>query len=61
MAVLTRTHNSPWSYHVVCLWTLQHDTTVAALLSALNIYDGIQPAYSSAVIIELYSDESDAK
>ncbi|RMX58966.1 hypothetical protein pdam_00014633 [Pocillopora damicornis] len=38
-----------------------HDTTVAALLSALNIYDGIQPAYSSAVIIELFSDENDAK
>lgn len=40
---------------------LQHDTTVAALLSALNIYDGIQPAYSSAVIIELFSNENDAK
>lgn len=38
-----------------------HDTTLVALLSALDIFDGIQPAYSSAVIIELYSDENDAK
>lgn len=38
---------------------LQHDTTVAALLSALNLYDGISPAYSSAVMVELYSDEND--
>ena len=40
---------------------LQHDTTVAALLSALNLYDGISPAYSSAVMVELYSDENDDK
>ena len=39
---------------------LQHDTTVAGLLSALKVYDGIQPAYSSAVMIELFSDENDA-
>lgn len=38
-----------------------HDTTVTGLLSALNVYDGIAPAYSSAVMIELYSDESDNK
>ncbi|CAH3173890.1 unnamed protein product [Porites lobata] len=38
-----------------------HDTTVAALLSALNLYDGISPAYSSAVMVELYSDENDDK
>ena len=40
---------------------LQHDTTVTALLSALNVYDGINPAYSSAVMIELFSDENDDK
>lgn len=38
-----------------------HDTTVAALLSALKLYDGILPAYSSAVIVELYSDGDDHK
>ncbi|XP_078359951.1 prostatic acid phosphatase-like [Oculina patagonica] len=38
-----------------------HDTTVAALLSALKIYDRISPAYSSAVMIELFSDENDIK
>ncbi|XP_044172917.1 prostatic acid phosphatase-like [Acropora millepora] len=36
-----------------------HDTTVVALLSALNLFDGIQPAYSSAVMVELYSDPED--
>lgn len=40
---------------------LQHDTTVSALLSALNVYDGITPAYSSAVMIEFFSDENDHK
>ena len=40
---------------------LQHDTTVTSLLSALNVYDGINPAYSSAVMIELFSDENDDK
>lgn len=44
---------------VSCL--LQHDTTVSALLSALNVFDGIAPAYSSAVMIELFSDENDNK
>ncbi|XP_020614615.1 prostatic acid phosphatase-like [Orbicella faveolata] len=38
-----------------------HDTTVSALLSALDVYDGIAPAYSSAVMIELFSDENDNK
>ncbi|KAJ7383669.1 mitochondrial acyl carrier protein [Desmophyllum pertusum] len=38
-----------------------HDTTVAALLSALKVFDGISPAYSSAVMIELFSDEIDSK
>ncbi|KAK2563658.1 Lysosomal acid phosphatase [Acropora cervicornis] len=36
-----------------------HDTTVVALLSALKLFDGIQPAYSSAVMVELYSDPDD--
>jgi len=38
-----------------------HDTTVSALLSALKVFDGITPAYSSAVMIELYSDQDDDK
>ena len=38
------------------LLTLQHDTTVAALLSALGIYDNIQPPYAATVFVELYSD-----
>ncbi|XP_046845144.1 LOW QUALITY PROTEIN: prostatic acid phosphatase-like [Xenia sp. Carnegie-2017] len=31
-----------------------HDTTVIGLLSALNIYNGIPPPYSTAFIMELY-------
>ena len=33
---------------------LQHDTTVAMLLSCLGVFDGINPNYTSAVIVELY-------
>ena len=45
----------------IILTFLQHDTTVSALLSALKVFDGIMPAYSSAVMIELYSDQDDDK
>lgn len=31
-----------------------HDTTVVALLSALNVYSGIPPPYSTAFLMELY-------
>ena len=34
---------------------LQHDTTVAALLSALGGYDAIAPPYTAAVFIELWN------
>lgn len=40
---------------------LQHDTTLTALLSVLKLYDGVTPAYSSAVMIELFSDPDDEK
>jgi hypothetical protein len=33
-----------------------HDNTLAALLSALHVYDGENPPYASAVMIELYSN-----
>ena len=36
----------------------QHDTTVAAFLSALQVYDDIQPKYAYTVFVELYSDSS---
>lgn len=35
-----------------------HDTTVAALLTALNAYDGISPPYNSTVIFELWETDS---
>ncbi len=31
-----------------------HDVTVAAFLSALGIFDGIQPPYASMVMVELH-------
>lgn len=37
---------------------LQHDDTLAALLSAFNLYDGEIPPYASAVMVELYSDST---
>ena len=40
---------------------LQHDTTVAMLLSCLGVFDGINPNYTSAVIMELYRDEDTSK
>ena len=35
---------------------IQHDTTVAAFLSALQIFDDIQPPYAATVFVELYGD-----
>ena len=31
-----------------------HDVTVATFLSALNIFNGIQPPYASMVLVELH-------
>ena len=33
-----------------------HDITLIALLSALNVWDGLQPPYASLVIAELFQD-----
>jgi len=35
-----------------------HDTDVAALLSAIGVYNGIQPPYASCFIIELWKNTS---
>ena len=40
-----------------CAVFLQHDTTVAMLLSCLGAFDGINPNYTSAVIVELYRED----
>lgn len=39
---------------------LQHDTTVAALLSALGLYKDIpsSPGYAACVMLELYKTEN---
>ena len=33
----------------------QHDTTVAVLLTAMNIFNDIQPPFAAAVMIELFN------
>lgn len=35
----------------------QHDTTLAALQTALNVYNGKQPPYASCHIFELYQED----
>jgi len=40
----------------MCL--MQHDLNVAAMLSALDLYDKKSPGYASAFAVELYSDEN---
>lgn len=34
-----------------------HDTTLAALLSALGVFDGENPPYASSVVFELHKNE----
>lgn len=38
-----------------------HDTTVSAFLSALQVFDGISPDYSSAAILELFESRTHGK
>jgi hypothetical protein len=33
-----------------------HDTTVAAMTTALGVYNNIIPPYAAALMIELYND-----
>ena len=40
------------------LLSYQHDTTVAAFMSALQIFNDIQPPYAATVFVELYSDSN---
>ena len=37
---------------------LQHDTTVAALLSAMGVFNDISPPYAAMAIVELYQNTS---
>jgi len=34
---------------------MQHDTTIAAFMSALKVFNGIKPPYASAVLVELFN------
>ena len=40
---------------------MQHDYTVAAMLSVFNMYNGLLPPFASAFIIELYNDTNSNK
>ena len=43
--------------NTVLLWEYSgHDTTVAKILSCLNVFDGKSPFYGAAVFIELYQN-----
>ena len=37
--------------------SLQHDTTLAAFMSALGVYNGEQSPYASAVGVELWEED----
>ena len=50
--------NGVFSIWYLFSFTVQHDTTVADMMSALRVYDGIQPPYASAFFIELLSDDT---
>ena len=41
-----------------CTLYVQHDTTVAAMMSALGVSNGELPPYVATFFIELYSDDS---
>lgn len=42
-----------------CFYLLQHDTTVAALLSALNLFaNGTSPPYAASVLVELHQNSA---
>ncbi|XP_013925951.1 PREDICTED: lysosomal acid phosphatase [Thamnophis sirtalis] len=44
-------------HHVKMLMYSAHDTTLAALQTALNVYNGKQPPYASCHIFELYQED----
>ena len=44
--------------NITFCYSAQHDTTVACKLAALGMFDGKQPPYSTAFLVELLSDET---
>jgi len=41
--------------YVYCCVFMQHDSTVAAFLSALKVFNGLQVPYTSAVLVDLFN------
>ena len=39
-------------------YSAQHDTTVACMLAALDLFNKKKPPYSTAFLVELLSDEA---
>lgn len=61
--VCVRIHNCNILMHLpacICMYLcIQHDTTVAAILTALGVFNGELPPYAATFITELYSDDSE--
>ncbi|XP_077439814.1 lysosomal acid phosphatase [Vanacampus margaritifer] len=55
---LSRVAESMERQHLKMMMLSAHDTTMAALQSSLNVFNGRQPPYASCLMIELYSDDS---
>lgn len=43
--------------YVKNLYSLQHDTTLIALQSNLDVYDGAAPVYAELLLFELYEQD----
>lgn len=54
----TEVAESPKEQHLKIIMYSAHDTTVVALQTALNVYNGIQPPYAACHIMELYQEDS---
>jgi len=49
------THVFTCAYVYLCCVVMQHDSTVAALLSAMGVFNNLAPPYASQVIVELFN------
>jgi len=47
-----------WISTCVSYLPSQHDTTVACMMSALGVFNGLRPPYSTAFFVELLSNRN---
>jgi hypothetical protein len=52
-------HSVSISFDINVAWYLcfnfKHDMTVASLLNAMKVFNGVQPPYASSVMVELFN------